>query len=65
MKLISRIDYWVEKRGFTYKWIAIQLNVTQATLSRWVHNKGYPSIHTLFALAELLECKVDDLYMKE
>lgn len=62
MKLISKIDQRVEGRGLTYKWIASQLDVTQATFSRWVHNKSHPSIHTLFRLAALLECTVDDLY---
>lgn len=60
--LKSNIAYWKVKRGRSNKWIALQLNVTEETISRWIHNKGMPSGKTLFDLADLLECKVDDLY---
>lgn len=62
MRLVCRLDRCAEKSGRTYKWIASQLGVTQATVSRWVHSKGYPSVHTLFRIAALLECAVDELY---
>jgi len=65
MKLKSRINYWKEVRGRTTKWIAKKLEVSPEIVSRWANNKSYPSIHTLFELAELLECTVDDLYEKE
>ena len=65
MELKSRINYWKEKRGRTTKWIAKELGVSPEIVSRWANNKNYPSIHTLFRLAEILECKVDDLFEKE
>ena len=62
MKLKSRISYWKDKRGRSNKWIAGELKVSEESVSRWINNKSYPSIHTLWDLAELLDCKVDDLY---
>lgn len=62
MKLKSNIDYWIEKRGYKKKWIAGQLGVSQTVLSRWINNRSMPSVKKLFKLADLLDCKVDDLY---
>lgn len=64
MELKSRISYWRDERGRTNKWLSRKLNVSEETLSRWANSKSYPSIHKLFELAELLECKVDDLYKR-
>lgn len=65
MKLKSNIEYWIGKRGYKKKFIADQLGVSQTVLSRWVNDKNMPSVINLFKLAELLNCKVDDLYTKE
>lgn len=62
MKLKSNIDYWIELRGYKKKWVADQLDVSQNVLSRWINDKGMPSVVKLFELATLLKCKVDDLY---
>ena len=37
------------------------LNVTQATISNWESGKSLPSIKTLFAVAKLYKCSVDEL----
>ncbi len=65
MKLKSKIGYVRDKEGRTNKWLASKLNVTQETISRWVNDKGRPSVEKLFELAEILNCKVDDLYEKD
>lgn len=63
--LKSNLKYWIEKEGRTNKWIARELGVTQETVSRWINNKSQPSVETLFAIADLFNCKADDLYIRK
>ena len=35
---------------------------SQTVLSRWINNHSKPSLEKAFKLADLLGCKVDDLY---
>ena len=65
MRLKSKINYWKEVRGRTTKWIAREMGVSPEIVSRWANNKSYPSVHTIFHLAELFDCKVDDLYERK
>ncbi|GGJ62155.1 helix-turn-helix domain-containing protein [Virgibacillus salexigens] len=60
----SLINEQIEKRGYKKKWVSQELGVSQEVLSRWVNGKSMPSVENLFKLAELLDCKVDDLYEK-
>jgi len=60
--LKSNIKYWRDKEGRTNKWLAQQLGVREETISRWINNKGTPPIETLFKLAHILKCKIDDLF---
>ncbi|MCD5324804.1 MULTISPECIES: helix-turn-helix transcriptional regulator [Pontibacillus] len=60
----SNINYWIEKRGYKKKWVAAQLGVSQNVFSRWVNDGGKPSLEKAFELADLLECNVDDLYVR-
>lgn len=61
----SRINFWKEKNGRSNKWIARQMGVSEETVSRWANDKAMPSVEKLFQLAELLECGVDDLYIRK
>ncbi len=58
----SNINYWIELRGYKKKWVADQIGVSQSVLSRWINNHNKPSLETAFLLADILDCKVDDLY---
>lgn len=58
----NNIDYWIEKRGYKKKWVAKQLGVSQSILSRWINGHSKPSLMSALMLAEILNCKVDDLY---
>lgn len=60
--LKSKIGNHIDLRGYKKKWIAVQLGISQNVLSRWINNHSMPSVEKLFDLAELLDCKVDDLY---
>lgn len=61
----SNIDFWIEKRGYKKKWVAEQMGVSQNVLSRWITGRSKPSLENAFRLAELLDCKVDDLYKRK
>jgi putative transcriptional regulator len=61
----SRIGEWIEKRGYKKKFIAEQLGISQRQMSKWINGESYPTVPKLFQLAELLQCKVDDLYEKK
>ncbi len=65
MKLKSKIGYWIDARGYKNKYIAQQIDVSQNTLSRWINNGSMPSVVKLFELADVLDCKTDDLYERE
>ena len=61
----SNIDYWIDKRGYKKKFIADELGISQVVLSRWINSHSKPSLDNAFKLAEILECKVDDLYERD
>ena len=58
----SNIGEIIESRGYKKKWVAEQIGVSQNVLSRWINDGSMPSVLKLFELADLLDCKVDDLY---
>lgn len=60
--LKCKINERLRIEGRTSKWLANNLNVRQETVSKWANDKGRPSVEKLFKIADLLECKVDDLY---
>lgn len=53
------------KRKVEHKEIAKELGVSQQQFSSWVNDRSWPRMDKAFKLAELLECKVDDLYVYE
>ncbi|UUG68617.1 helix-turn-helix protein [Halomonas phage YPHTV-1] len=61
----NKINEYLEIRGFKKKWVADQLGVSQVVLSRWINGHSNPSLENAFRLAELLGCKVDDLYERK
>lgn len=63
--LRSRIGDLVRVSKYRREYIIKELEITQNTLSNWCTGKTYPTIDKAYKLAELLECKVDDLYEKK
>lgn len=57
-KLIDQSPY---KRGFFQK----RYKKTPNTISNWCTGKSFPSATELFDLAEILDCKVEDLYERD
>ena len=49
------------ERQKTSKWLAEQMNKSEATISRWASNKTQPSVEQLFEIARHLNMDVKDL----
>ncbi len=58
----SNLNVRIAISEMSKKEVAKKLGVSQITLSRWVNNHSKPSLEKAFQLAEILNCKVDDLY---
>lgn len=55
----------LKERGKTNKWLATELNVTEAAISNIVRGKNYPTYDLLERMAEVLEVKVATLIGEE
>lgn len=60
--LKCKIGKIIDNKGLRRKFIADKLGVTSQQLSNWVNNRSFPTVDKLFKIADLLDCKVDDLY---
>lgn len=67
MKLHSKFDEVVKRKGIMKTFIARELGVSKTTLSLWSNNadgeaKTSPNIYLVLRVAKLLDCKVEDLF---
>lgn len=62
---INRIKVVLAEQNKTNKWLAGELGITQATVSRWGRNRTQPSLEKLVEIARLLNVEVKDLINKE
>jgi putative transcriptional regulator len=60
----NRIGELIDKSGYKKKYIAEHLEITPTQISNWISGRSYPSVPKLYALADLLGVKVDDLYSR-
>lgn len=60
--LTSNLKSLLAARKMKSKELAEQLDVSVTIVSKWMNDKHYPPAQTLFEIARILECKVDDLY---
>jgi len=58
----SLIGILIEQKGYKKKFVAEQMEVSANQLSNWITGKSFPTLNKAFKLADLLNCKVDDLY---
>ena len=58
---LNRIKVMLAEKKKTSKWLAQQLNVNPATVSKWCTNTSQPSLETIVRIAELLEVKYTEL----
>lgn len=50
-----------KKRGLKQIEIAKKLNIAQSAVAAWETGKAFPKAETLIALADVLDCSVDEL----
>lgn len=58
----SNIGKLIDQSPYKREWLMKELKISRNTLSNWCTGKTYPKAPELFKLANLLNCKVDDLY---
>ena len=58
---LNRIKVMLAEKKKTNKWLAEQLNVNPATVSKWCTNASQPSLESLVKIANLLEVNYTDL----
>lgn len=60
-KDLNRIKVVLAEQKRTQRWLAKELNVTPATVSRWCINFGQPSIEMLSEIAKSLNIDIREL----
>ena len=58
---LNRIKVMLAEKKKTSKWLAEQLGVNPATVSKWCTNASQPSLESLVKIAELLDVNYTDL----
>ncbi len=64
-KDLNRIKVALAENKKTSKWLADELEVNPATVSKWCTNTSQPDLRTLLKIAELMSISVHDLLSKE
>ena len=62
MEIIPKIREQRKKKGLMQKFVAQECSISQQMLSEYENGKTYPRANILFNIAEVIGCKVDDLY---
>jgi putative transcriptional regulator len=63
--LQPKIKQLIDAKGLKQTFVAEQIGVTPQQLNAWIKGKTYPRIDRAYKLAEVLECKMDDLWEEE
>ncbi|MCB0628884.1 MAG: helix-turn-helix transcriptional regulator [Saprospiraceae bacterium] len=64
MKRYNKIGQVLVKQDKTNRWLARQLDVTETTVSRWVHNNQQPTIQMLFKIGSVLGVEARNLLVR-
>lgn len=62
---MNRIQRILRQQGRTQAYLCRVLDKSANTVSLWCKNKVQPSVHDLYRIAELLDCKVADLLIEK
>jgi len=60
-KAINRLKAVLAEQGKTNKWLAVELNKNETTISRWCTNEVQPNLETMAQIAELLKIDIKEL----
>lgn len=62
---ISRLKDFMKRNGLSQGKLAKNLNMQQASVSKWIRGKTMPETFVLMDLAKIFDCKVDYLIGRE
>ena len=67
MKLYSKVDEAIKRKGYLKSFVAKEIGVSNTTMSLWSKPKGgeaktAPNVFVVLKLAKLLDCNVEDLF---
>lgn len=65
MKFASNFKFLLNEKGLTQNQIALKLNTTQQTVSRWINGLNEPDYSILVSLANILNVSLDYLLGRE
>lgn len=60
-KAINRLKAVLAEQSKTNKWLAVELNKNETTISRWCTNEVQPPVETMLQIAELLNIDIKEL----
>ena len=60
-KDLNRLKVVLAEKKRTNKWLAEQIGVDQATVSKWCTNSAQPNLENLIEVARCLEVNVNEL----
>ena len=61
-KDLNRLKVVLAEKKRTNKWLAEQIGVDQATVSKWCTNSAQPNLENLIEMAKCLEINVNDFF---
>ena len=64
MQEFNRIREVLDEKGISNKWLAEQLDVNPASVSKWCTNSSQPRVEMLFRIAGVLEVGVCELLVE-
>lgn len=60
--MANNLKEYILKSGLRQSHIASKLSISQNTLSSYVSGRRHPKVNTAQKLAEILNCKVEDIF---
>ena len=63
--MTNNIKKYLDKRGLKSIWVAEQIGCHPSEFSNWVRGERRPNLPRAMKLANLLNCKVEDLFPEE
>ena len=64
-KDLNRIKVMLAEKKRTNKWLAEQLGVNAATVSKWCTNSSQPDLACILKISDLLEVDLKELFVRE
>ena len=59
---MDNLKFLRERKGMTQEALAVQINVSQQSISKWEEGVSMPRADKLPALARIFECEISELF---